>query len=72
MEEKTTTTETTTKKATPKTTKTETATPEIATVPKDKVLSVIKEQKQKYRGKVVLAMSEVVDILSAIENCIKE
>ena len=41
-------------------------------VEKEKVLSAIKEQKDKYSKKVILAMSEVLSILNAIENAINE
>ena len=41
-------------------------------VEKEKVLLAIKEQKDKYSGKVVLAMSEVLDILKAIETDINK
>ena len=41
-------------------------------VEKEKVLLAIKEQKDKYSGKVVLAMSEVLDILKAIEKVVNE
>lgn len=39
-------------------------------VEKEKVLLAIKEQKDKYGNKVILAMSEVLDILKAIENAV--
>ena len=41
-------------------------------VEKEKVLLAIKEQKDKYGSKVILAMSEVLDILKAIENAINK
>ena len=45
---------------------------EMETVSKEKILNVIDTTLAKYKGKVVLAMSEVMDIINVITAAIKE